>query len=274
MTSPEKPKRRWWSVSLRGLMVFIIVFGVILGWRVNKARRQAKALAAIEALNSKPVDGTPIVSLSFFHEINSKGNLIRGAEPNAPRWLVEFIGPEYFRTVRGVQFDSNLLADQDLPFLDDLADLETFSLQGNPRVSDDLMTCLRSMTRLQRLWLMCTNLGDKTAENLDGLHDLKQLYLSDTKVTDAGVSHVRGLVNLQVIWLGNLDVTDASLVHLEGLTQLERLNLTGTKVTDAGLVHLESLQSLQELYLGRTGVTQAGIDRLKKRLPKTKITNQ
>ncbi len=296
--------------TVRRIMVLVLVVGLLLGWTINRARRQEIAVAAILRLNGDVI---------FDEDMNAQGRYApRSRPPQGPLWLRNLIGPEYFRTLRTI-WVRRKVGDAELSFLNHLTQLRTIHLVGT-NITDDGLTCLRSMPRLWGVDLVrSTRVTDASAGSISGLTDLKELYLNGTQFTDAGLSCVRGKSKLQTLFLGELkitdaglenlagltdlkalglggtrvtdtglvrigrfrklgqlglqrtQVTDAGLVHLEGLTNLWGLFLDDTAVTDAGLVHLKGLTGLTDLHLDRTGVTQAGIDELQKSLPKTKI---
>src|SRR5947208_2022537 len=89
------PWRRLFRTSLRGLMVVILIIAAFLGWRVNRANTQRRAVAVIlkEAGDS--------VEYDFAYE-NSRGKLTKRRW--APHWLRRAIGDEYFQEVTGINF--------------------------------------------------------------------------------------------------------------------------------------------------------------------------
>ena len=43
-----KSKKRWKTLSLRGLLLVVLAIGLWLGWIVHKARQQREAVAALQ----------------------------------------------------------------------------------------------------------------------------------------------------------------------------------------------------------------------------------
>jgi hypothetical protein len=86
------------------------------------------------------------------------------------------------------------------------------------------------------------------------------------------MQYLKGLTNLKRLDLINVDITDAGMPNLAGLAKLEQLSLTFNNISDAGLEHLNGLKSLKNLELDDTKVTQQGIDKIKKSVPKCRIT--
>jgi hypothetical protein len=105
----------------------------------------------------------------------------------------------------------------------------------------------------------------------DPARPVVRVRLNETRVTDKDLEHLRGLTALRRIDLHGTAVTDEGLRHLRGLTKLNRLYLTATKVSDKGLGHLTGLTELEFLDLDRTKVTAEGVEKLRQKLPNTKI---
>ncbi len=124
-------------------------------------------------------------------------------------------------------------------------------------------------------WGDATNLSfpphatDADLVHLKSLPRLQELYLNNTQITDAGLVHLTGLTNLETLGLGFTQITDVGLAHLTRLTNLQWLDLWNTQITDAGLVHLKGLTRLDTLFL-RGKVTNAGVKDLKEALPNLK----
>ena len=48
MERENKPKARWKTISLRGLLLLVLAIALWLGWIVHKARQQREAVAAFQ----------------------------------------------------------------------------------------------------------------------------------------------------------------------------------------------------------------------------------
>ena len=46
-TPSPKRRRRWWSLSVRGLMILVLLVGGLIGWEVNRVDRMRRALAVL-----------------------------------------------------------------------------------------------------------------------------------------------------------------------------------------------------------------------------------
>ena len=102
------------SLSLRMLLLLILVAALWLGWRVDKARRQRRAIAQVEKYNGY---------VRFDYEY-ANGNEIQGAQPWGPKWLRRHLGDDYFREVSQVIYVDQPLSDATLAPLADLGAIE------------------------------------------------------------------------------------------------------------------------------------------------------
>ncbi len=85
------PWRRFLRFSVRGLIVFVLVVGAVLGWQVHRAHVQRDAVQAIRS-----VGGRVSYSWEWINETS-----IPGGKPWAPSWLTDLIGVDYFGHVTG-----------------------------------------------------------------------------------------------------------------------------------------------------------------------------
>jgi hypothetical protein len=229
--------------SLRTLMVFVLIFAVFLGWRVNKARQQRRAVAAVQEYGGW---------VHFDYEF-VKGKLTPGQEPWAPQWLRRMLGDEYFREVSYVSL--------------------VYDSQGGKRVEianfkpcDLLLEQLASQTGLKQLLMRRTQATDEGLKYVGKMHALEELYIWDaTSITDAGVAHLAGLKNLKNIHMDSSKMTDASLVLLSGLPRIEKMSLQLNTFTDRGFLRLKGQDNLTELWTGHGNfqVTDAGLARFR-----------
>ena len=198
------------------------------------ARIQREAVAAIRAGHNVVV-----------YEERKAGNAPGSVHQMAPRWLVKFLGVDYFRNVVTVYLG---------------------------RVSQEELIQVRRLGKVRYLLItMPTDASDAELARLRGLGNLSSLNIRGTRVSDVGMTHLKGLTNLRTLNLSGTQVTDAGLVHLKELTKLRELDLGSPQIGDAGLAHLKGLTSLSFLNLHGSPVTEAGISELKRALPKLTI---
>jgi hypothetical protein len=279
---PEKPARRRFRVSIRMLMLAVVLLAVWLGWTVSRERRQAAAIRNIVRLGG-------VVGYSYNY-IEERGNYppFPSGDPPAPKWLLPWVGPEYFRTANFVGFawtrqPTSLMVD--LAPLEDLPDVHVLDLASttfgdsdmahvhrlklirfvanDTLLGDEGLAYLGGMARLWEIGLAHTRITDKGLTYLATMPKLKTVDLRGLRVTDAGLANLSKLTNLEYLTLSDTLIGDRGLVHLSGLSQLKSLDLSGTQVTDAGLEHIGALPRLKFLALPKTGVTDAGINRLR-----------
>ena len=208
--------RRLLRFSVRGLIIFILVFGLWLGYLVRSAKIQRDAVAAITSAYGHA---------SYNWQKNGAFDIL-DAKPWAPRWLVDRIGVDYFGHVVSV------------------------SLPDKP---DAVCEQVGRLTRLERLTFGYSQLGDAGLAHLRGLTNLTYLDLRGTKVTDAGLANLKRMTSLKCIDLSDTQVSDAGLAHLKGLTSLTEIELNETRISDAGLEHLKGLTQLSMIGLLRAG---------------------
>src|SRR4051812_26930283 len=91
-TESIPPKRHRLRISLRLFMVIILVTGMWMGYRVNEAKKQKEAVAAV-----KKYGGWVHYDWEFVN-----GKLAKGQTPSSPLWLRKLLGDEYFQEIAQV----------------------------------------------------------------------------------------------------------------------------------------------------------------------------
>ena len=286
-----KLRPRWMVVSLRGLMLFILVFGIWLGWRVNRANSQRRAVAEVLKAGGY-----------VYYDNQYKDHVLirsrQNAKPWAPEWLRRWVGDEFFQEVIAVSLynrgssppvtDKTLAAitafdrleqlslvhqaitDAQLARLSRLTALRDLNLRACPAVTNVGLVHLRGLTELRFLDLAESGVTDDGLETLSELRHIESLRLKATKQTDAGITRIaaRWGETLKELELSSCPgVTDAGLARLSGLTELETLSLTHTRITDTGLANFRGLKRLQTLNLNFTDVSDEGLAALRAELP-------
>ena len=222
------PVRKGFVLSLRSAMLLVLLSGLWMGWRVNRANDQRRAVAAIRRAGG---------GISYDYQFSvSKGYRNPNGRPWAPAWLRNWLGDEFFQEVTSVQFLNRPLTDRDLAPLASLDCLEEVAISGAP----------------------ITDAGLKYVANLK---ELRTLHLWETTgITDAGIAHLSSLTKLQTLALYRCSITDASLVHLRTMENLEMLDLNKTGVMGPGLSHLDRMAKLKRLFTptNRAGLAHIG----------------
>jgi hypothetical protein len=215
----------------------MVLASIGLSWfavKMQKARRQREAIAAIEAAGGRVL---------YDYEIDASRHRIPNAQPKGPAWLRRLLGDDFLSEVAYVCINHK-------------AGLE--HLKGLPQVREAHLDCD---------WLT-----DGYLECLKGLTRLEELSLRSSKVTDAGLEHLEGLTSLKVLDLDDTSITDAGLEHIKALTQLESVSL-GRRITDDGLDRLKQLSKLRYIFLSNSEVTFQGERMLREARPDCYILN-
>ena len=144
MEGDPPPKRRWWRLlparlSLRALMALMVLLGGMLGWRNQPGQAAGRGHPP-----GLPAGG----QLGYdYNYIAERGNYppARAADPPAPRWLLRWLGPEYFRRVNFVSLaeftPAKLRPVPDLAFLDGLPDVVALDLGATRFPEAELARC-------------------------------------------------------------------------------------------------------------------------------------
>jgi Leucine-rich repeat (LRR) protein len=272
VTTQTRPKRRLWRYSLRALLIIITLVCVWVAYKTERARKQAASVRDVQAIGGV---------LKFDYQLKS-GNYDPNATPDAPAWLIETVGEEYFRRaivldlayghLSRVRSGERIAANDDLQLLRGLPDLETLEIGDKRQVTDDGLVHLAGLKNLRVLYLYRTGVKGEGLKHLRGLKRLESISLDGTPATDDAAEQVAQLPRLRWLALHNTRITDEALAHLAKTLSLEELRLSDTDITDEGLLHLHNLKSLKELSLHHTNVTSAGISKLEQALPDCSIS--
>ncbi len=217
------------ALSVRVLMATILAVSVALAWWSHKARKQRRAVAALDRAG---------VSVTYDYDY-ADGKYDHAAEPWGPRWLRRLIGDEYFQEVAEVAL-----------------------LKGD-EVTDEHLAILEDLPHLRRLYARGSAITDAGLRHLEGLGELESLHIGATRVGDAGMASIGKLRGLQELILEETRVSDAGLVPLRGLSNLRKLYVRYTHVTDRGLARLGGLNQLREICLDESQATATGRDALR-----------
>ncbi len=217
--------------SIRTLLIFLTVSCVLLGWKVERARRQRQAVAKAREMGWV---------VNYDYECQSDGGRSRHNPPavsRSPEWLTERLGIDFFHHVVRVRPSG-----ADLAPLADLPNVKWVSLENNPEIVD-----LRPLTHLSDLKVL--PLYNTRIKNLAPLSELTNLELLIIEhADDDDIIHLSSLPNLEEIHFRGTPITDAGLRHLKELTKLRRLDLYGvTHVTDDGIADIKGAIPMLEV---------------------------
>ena len=170
----EQIKLRWFSFSLKTLLVVMTALAVWLGFYVKSFRDRRAAVAAIEQF-----DGA------------------MGIKYLGPDWLRKFVDDEkYFWDPAGVHFNTTYhITDDDLQqvmrHLTGFKRLHDLTLQGSAITDDGVAMLLPLSDKLVYLDLAGTKTTDLGVKHLKKFRYLTTLDISNTAVTLAGYEELR-----------------------------------------------------------------------------------
>ncbi len=257
MAEPNpNPRRRRYTVRLWVLMLLVAVAGLALGWRVNRAHAQARAVARIKEAGGR-----------VWYDYELDGNLQpkANASPWAPDWLRRMLGDEYFQEAISVSFFEQT-TDDTLASVEDLDRLIEFNLAAagnNTKLTEAGLAHLRRLKNLRIVRIGDARVNDAALGDLARLPQLQELFLLHTDgITDTGWANLAKMTELRDLVLGSTGITASATRHLASLTKLRSLDVFANPITDAGLPWLEDLKALHKLSLSETGITDAGLSHL------------
>jgi hypothetical protein len=301
MSEPtKKPHRPWSRISIRMSMLIVFAIAVVLGWQVNKAREQRRAVAAVEQYG-----GWAHYDYEFVN-----GKLTPGRNPWAPRWLRKILGDEFFQTVRLVNLvyddsagkrldNSNTTAcddllrqlsrldglkellltetqttDAGLAHIGKMTELEALFIWDARSVTDAGIARLTGLKKLKTIHISQSHLTDSSLALLSSLPSVESLSLQQNHFSDKGLERLARKPRIKSLWigLGDIQVTDAGLAHLRSCESLEELDLQGSRVTAHGLSVLKDLPNLRALYLGGPSITGAQVQSVREAMPNVRVS--
>jgi len=133
-------------------------------------------------------------------------------------------------------------------------------------VTDDAMHLLCSITTLQKLHIIHSQITNAALKYLNNLKYIKELSIHKSwhafgdkgGIDNEGLAYISPLISLRRLSLHSLEsITSSGLVHLSNLRNLVELDLYSTKIDegDGSLQHLSPLVSLRCFTVSFTNVT-------------------
>jgi hypothetical protein len=251
------------------LLLLILVLSVWLAWQVNRAHKQRRALALIEALGGRvwfdyqlvqPHD-PPILAIDDNNE------------PPVPAWLRNTIGEEYFRKVIAVDLSERPVGDDDLDLLADLPHVLYVYITDTSIGDRGVAQIATHAPQLKGLDADRTRITDNGLESIGTLRQLHLLSLISTPISDDGLKHLAHLTQMRQLLLDRTRISDAGLVHLSKMVNIDEwLGLAETRITDKGLKHLTHFVNARSINLLRSYVTNQGGYWLTQQLPKCHVS--
>lgn len=245
LATNRKPRLR---LSLRALMLAILLIALALGWVIQRAEVQRKAVADLER-----------AGFSMIYRWGWSEARFDPSNKN-PRWLqwwIDRLGPDYFRDVSILSTTRNpapIVDDHLMAQIGRLSKLETIIFNSTEGVTDDRLALISNLTGLKALFVNADIHGAGLI-HLQRIQNLQILKISS--VTDREMPLIGQMKSLASLGLGvSPNLTDAGMVHLAGLANLQNLEIAGaSRVTNSGLESLKNLRRLAYLDLNHCGVT-------------------
>ena len=270
---PPARKRRWLSISLRGLLLVVTVLALYLGWHANLALRQRAAVASVLRRGGR-------IFYSYADPVQNPAY-----ELATPPRLAGLLGIDFVDRVTVVEFIGPEFGDDDLRLLDDMPYVRWLRIYGTsvtgktfehvadrPRITvllvnhspleDAALAEIGRMRHLKTLHLVDTRITDAGLGSLVELKRLESLSLSECEISDTGLASWPLPATLMEVSLENTNVSDETVMQLVSLPQLSRLTLYGSPVTDDSIATLAQMPQLKAVMLGETKVTDDGLRRL------------
>lgn len=169
--------------------------------------------------------------------------------------------------------DQNLnITDVGLAVFKDCLELSNINLT-NTQVSDAGLALFKNRKNILTLNLCGTKITDEGLEHLRESKDLAAFNVADTKVTDVGLAHLKEHRKLVILQIVNTKISDAGLVHVKDCQNMSSLDLElCPAITDASVELISRFEKLTTLSVKGTKLTSSGVEKIRKALPKCKIT--
>ena len=271
------PPRRVLRFSVRTLLIVISVFSIWLGWWSTRAHQQRRGVTRV-----KEHRGVVVYDYQWHTPPAGTGGWLQYVDgwwdehleaPTNP--LRNWLGDDYFSTVRGVSFnwfDEAEISPADLQHLTAFTGLRKLSISGMG-VGDSGLSYIGRLTSLRSLALEREDVSDAGLDQLTKLHRLESLFLRSRRISDDGLKSIARLRNLRMLRINESSITGEGLAYLRDLPNLEYISLNQSPVNVTSLKKAQTLPRLRELELKLSGVSNDDVVELRRALPGCKIVN-
>jgi hypothetical protein len=268
-------------LSLRVMLLLVAVAALLLGWRVDKSRRQRLAITQVEKYNGY---------VRFDYEY-ANGKEIPKAQPKWPRWLRRNLGDEYFRKVSRVIYvdqplsDATLLPLTGFDGIEELCFLRRIHHTKNPvdpppgldRLTEAGLSRLEGLTHLRRLEVEDMELSGSMLQHLSRSTQLEELKIFEGDgikggISDDGMPPLGTMPGLRLLSLWCHRITGSCLEPLRGSRNLEELQFYGSPITAAGFANIGAIMSLKDLYFNQVDISDSNLSELRKLTGLTRLT--
>ncbi len=130
-------------------------------------------------------------------------------------------------------------------------DLTSLFIQGEPTaITDEILTNINHLTRLQNLILRDCNLTSKAVTTFNCFPQLDNLALVDTEISSDGIANLRRLRQLDSLTANDVTNPSVFLTKLSGQSQLRSLSLKNAGLRDSDLKLIAQMANLKDLTIG------------------------
>jgi hypothetical protein len=237
----ERTRRRY-RFRLRTLLLIVLVVAIWLGWKVERARTQIRAIDAV-----RKAGGWVEFDYDYKDDVYTPGG-----KPRMPEWLVNAIGVEYFREIQRV----NLVYDDKNGLRQDNANVQS---------CEEVLALLSRLPGLKHLFMKEGQATDEGMRLIGQMMSLETLFVWDaTALTDTGIAHLKNLKRLKQVHFSEGKLTDRSLILLSELPWIKILTLQGNHFTDDGITRMGGADKIESMWLGLGGTrfSDAGVKTL------------
>ena len=272
-------RRRWFSFSLRSLLVLTLIVAALFAWfgkYIIRSRIERSVVAKIQAAGGR---------VYYDYQLGF-GGFDKSPTPTGSRLTRYLLGNDIYATVIHVSFNRPTTDEQvqALGKLENLTDLAIFGPEVTDKSVDDLLSLskLRSLSmsstlitpaglarfsnlkRLQSLTLYGDTITDEHLHELLSFPSLQYLQIIRSPISDAGVKQLRSIKGLRSLdMFATMAVTDEGIKPLATLADLEQLRLFHVAITDDSLTAISKMEKLVDLCLRHLPITDEGFGHLK-----------
>lgn len=131
------------------------------------------------------------------------------------------------------------------------SDLTSLFIQGEPTaITDEILTNINHLTRLQNLILRDCNLTSNAVATFNCFPQLDNLTLVDTEISGDGIAKLRRLRQLNSLTANDVRNPRVFLTRLSGQSQLRTLSLKNAGLKDNDLQLIAQMANLRDLTIG------------------------
>ena len=151
-------RRRRFALSLRALMLLVLIFGGLLGWKARRVSIQRRSVATIRSAGGM---------VYYDHQTRQDGTRKSPSAPPAPEWLRRLVGDEPFQEVTSVMLNH----------------------QWDP-VDDAVIDAFLALDRAATLRLGAVWVTDTQAARIAAAPHLKSLNCADAVIGHGGFERI------------------------------------------------------------------------------------